>query len=552
LWAGFNLDDHLVRVTSAAPWDLYRVGDPGGLGIAPWIDAGLLPWWTAEDAGFSCFRPLASLTAWTERELWPDLPFLMHAVNLVLFGCLILAVARLYRRIMAQRPAWVAGLATVMFAVDDAHGMAVGWVSSRHLLLGALFGVLALIAHDRWRRDGWWPGAILGATCAGAATLSSEIGGAVVWFFVAYAWMLRADSAPLWRRALAALPSVAVVLVIRLGSVAAGYGVRGTALGRDPWSEPGPFLLAMPSRLSALTFGQWGWVPSDLWVLVPPGEGQFALIAAAAVFVLLMALALGPVLRRSDTARFWVIASVLTMISVSDAFPQDRLLVLVGVGAFGAIAEFLRAVVECPEWWKPGWKSRGRSQFLAWCWVAIHVGVASALLVPRSVTTWLLSGSFERLADDLPSDAAGKTVVVLRATDAWSAVSTPWILRSRSLAAPERVVVVYAGTSSIDVVGEAPDTLVVRPSGGVFDNALAAAFVGTSVPDSRRVGPVELRYRPGEVRVSVAEHSQVRFVAWTSAGYLPVAPPSPGRTTRFPAVRAEAAFVDKSKASPQP
>lgn len=38
---------------------------------------------------------------------------------------------------------WVAGVAMLLFAVDDVHGQAAGWISSRNTLLSACFGFLA-------------------------------------------------------------------------------------------------------------------------------------------------------------------------------------------------------------------------------------------------------------------------------------------------------------------------------------------------------------------------------------------------------------------------
>ena len=37
--------------------------------------------------------------------------------------------------------------------IQISRGFAVGWISNRNALIATLLGVLALIAHDRWRRS---------------------------------------------------------------------------------------------------------------------------------------------------------------------------------------------------------------------------------------------------------------------------------------------------------------------------------------------------------------------------------------------------------------
>ena len=538
LFAGFNLEDHFARGNPGAPWDLFRIGDHGADSLAPFVDIGVLPWWTPLSAGLSVFRPTTSLTVALEQALWPETPLLMHAANLALFAALVLAVGALYRRLHRGTAVWVSGLATLMFALDDAHGMPVGWLSGRHHVLGALFGVLALWAFDRWRADGWAPGAAFAPVLAGLATVSSEVGGCVAAYVLAYA--LTIDSAPRGRAWLAAAPTLTTVFGLRLGTTLLGYGLWGTQIANDPWRDPLAFLAGAPDRFAALTFGQWGWVPSDLWILVPPGQGRGALIAAAAVFIGLMAFAIYPVFRRSRTARFWALGAALTMFAVTDVFPQDRLLMLAGVGAFAVIAQFIAAFVDHPEWWAPGFWTRGRARFLAWSWVVIHIGVAGVLLVPRSVTAQLLGGSFERLADELPANTVGQDVVIVRAPDAWSVGATGAILRSRGQPAPRRIVALYAGSQEVSVTG-AKAGVRITPRGGFFADALAAAYLGDGSPSARTAGPINLRYTDGTL--DATWRAPVRLFVWDESGYHEFQPPAVGESVQLNAVRLEAAFA---------
>ena len=119
----------------------------------------------------------------------------MHLESVVLYGVLVLVLARLYRRFFT---APVAMLATLLFALDETHAFPVGWLANRNALFATIFGVLAIHAHDRWRRDGWRAGAWLGPLAFAAALLSAEFGLCALGYLVAYAWFL--DPSPRWGR----------------------------------------------------------------------------------------------------------------------------------------------------------------------------------------------------------------------------------------------------------------------------------------------------------------------------------------------------------------
>lgn len=153
LFGGLQTEDHVFRaVARAHPFSLSHVNLWGpALPPSPAArlhdyyserDLGMLPWITNKDFEVSFWRPLGSLTHHLDFRLWPDSPALMHAQNLFWYALLIAAVALLYRRFCD--PLWVAGLAAVVFAVDDAHGQAVGWIANRSAIIAALFAVLAL------------------------------------------------------------------------------------------------------------------------------------------------------------------------------------------------------------------------------------------------------------------------------------------------------------------------------------------------------------------------------------------------------------------------
>jgi len=112
----------------------------------------------------------------------------MHLHSLAWLGAVVVVATLFYRRMFAA--AWIAGLAALLFAVDDAHGFPAVWLANRNALIGVFFGLLTLIAHDRWRRDGWWMGAVLAPLAFLLGLLSKESAVATGAYLVAYALFL--------------------------------------------------------------------------------------------------------------------------------------------------------------------------------------------------------------------------------------------------------------------------------------------------------------------------------------------------------------------------
>ena len=109
----------------------------------------------APDFRMSFWRPLSSLTHVLDHVLWPRSFVLAHAQSMLWFAALLAVVAVLYRRFHVP---WIAHLALLLYALDDARGWVLGWVANRNALVAATLAFAALAVHDRVRRDGWRPG----------------------------------------------------------------------------------------------------------------------------------------------------------------------------------------------------------------------------------------------------------------------------------------------------------------------------------------------------------------------------------------------------------
>src|SRR5512134_934927 len=175
-----------------APADLFTFvsGDPSERSML--LEEGVFGWWMAPDFRMSFWRPLSSLTHVLDQRLWPRSATLAHAQTLAWFAALLVVLTSLYRRFHVP---WVAHLALLLYAIDDARGWVLGWTANRNALVAATLAFAALVAHDRARRDGWRAGAWVAPALFAAGLLGGESALAVTGYFLAHA--LFVDEGPL-------------------------------------------------------------------------------------------------------------------------------------------------------------------------------------------------------------------------------------------------------------------------------------------------------------------------------------------------------------------
>lgn len=358
--------DSVIRLLDS-PFDLFRFfdgSDPQRMHKI--IDYGLFPWWTYPKAKGALWRPLTCLTHWLDYKLWPNIVPLMHAQSILWYGALVAAVTLLYRRFMGLTI--VAGLAALLYAVDDAHGTPICFLANRNTLLATFFGVLTIIAHDRWRRNGWRMGALFGPVLLALSLLSKEAGIATCAYLFAHVIFVDRSH---WAGRLAALiPYLVVVILWRTAWTKLGYGIENVGGYIDPLKNAVGFIGAVKHRLPFLLLGQWALPPADISCIVEPQTWIF-LYRGALIFLVLSAVILIPLLWRNRTARFWAAGMVLSAIPICATWPQDRLLFFVGIGAMGLLAQFLNTVFGNNQW---------RPKFLLWHIPAVLLGVLFILI----------------------------------------------------------------------------------------------------------------------------------------------------------------------------
>ena len=358
LRTGLVLDDYyhreVLRPYSAyrellgPPSEMFRFfrGDPMRTGRI--MDIGAFPWWTDPTLKAEFLQAVTVFTHRLDYALWPDSPALMHAQSLLWLGAAVAAAAVFYRRMLGAT--WVAAVAALLFAVDDARGVTVGFIANRNVLIAATFGVSALVCHDRFRRDGSRLAAFLAVLLLALALFSKEEGIGTCAYLGAYALFL--DPKGVWRGCLSMIPYAGVVVAWRTVRDSWGYGVHNMGLYVDPLTDPGPFAVGLVERLPILLLGQWGPIPAETAVMLRPPLSS-AFWWSAVVFIGLVIFAVAPLLKRDRLARFWFAGMLFAAIPVCATLPMDRLLTFVGIGAFGLLAQFwafvFGSVGRCPQ-----------------------------------------------------------------------------------------------------------------------------------------------------------------------------------------------------------
>jgi len=255
----------------------------------------LLPWWSDEHHLNAFFRPLSSLSHVLDFRLAPNTPWLMHLHSVLWLVALVLGVAHSYGRIDPVGPekgtmTRAAALAVLLFAIDDAHGMTVGWLANRNALIAATLALPALGAHHRYVSGGFAAGRVLGPLCFALGLLAGETAVAIFGYLLAHAIVL--DRAPIMRRVGHMLPYVAVLLAWRLAFAQLGLGSAGSGAYHDPLGEPLGYVRALAQHLPLLLGSQLGAPVADLWfwgapalqlvLLVFAGAGALAVLTLAA------------------------------------------------------------------------------------------------------------------------------------------------------------------------------------------------------------------------------------------------------------------------------
>jgi hypothetical protein len=521
--------------TQLGPFDLFRFASGDERVGRALMDLGQYPWTADPAVRFGFFRPLSSATHVLDYALWPHAPWAMHAQNVIWYALALAGVNAIYRRFLGA--SWVAGLALLFFAIDDAHGQAIAWIANRNSILALALALPVIVLHDRWRRDGDGRARVAAPALLALALFAGESALAIGAYVVAYEAHLARGS---WRaRAIAIAPYAAVLAAWRTLYAALGYGVSNSGAYLDPASQPGRFLAALPRRFPFLLLGALTGPRSDLGLALeyfPAPVLSIAIVVAIAALAVLAA-AFIPLVRRDPVARFFATGMLLSALPICAAFTGDRLLLFVSVGAMGLGAQLVASAERRLE--------RGVARLL----VIVHIVLAPPLLALKAA----------RVDYQLPVDVAcrtlpkgpdlqTKTLVLVDPPNDLFYVYLQAVRAVEGEPRPARVRALSNVVTAADVTRVDAYTLRIAPDDGFLQHepermvrgdprALSPGTVvhvaGMTVTVTRATAdgrPAEALFR---FDVPLEDPSLV-WMCWTIEGFAPWTPPAVGERVRTP------------------
>lgn len=552
LTAGYLLDDNVqtwVLRGNEFPggprgsWDLYRFAD-GAEGVEGATRQGIFPWWSSPDLKLAFFRPLPSLWRAADFTLWGDSAFMPHLEASVVFALMVLAAAKAYGRIFGGV---TAGVATLLFAFDDAHSMVLGWIANRYGLLAGVFALLSLAL--AWPRGGLAAASkedaprwerVLSPVCLALALLCGELASGVFGYLLALAWFH-----PSGRKAgfLRIAPHAGVLALYGVVYVTLGYGGGGSTFYIDPMRSPGDFAVALVERAPRLALSQLALPPSELWQMMPPG-GWWGYLAVTVTLSGLMIFAILRVTKFGPVVNVLGIGALLAIIPVCATNAADRLLLIPGFGAFGVLAMFFMHV-----WTEGGSRAR---RGLAGGLAVVHL-VLAPLLLPLSALNFV--NTFRpfilRGLASLPKDASARTqhFVVLSTPDALLTYNMFTLRALEQEPGPLEGAIVSVqdrGTPILTRTGDRTFTLknAEGQNFGMFTSVFRNGPLEVGARRETDVMTVTVKEtRPADsalIEIEVELHfpvDQLRFLAWKGkSGFEEVTLPAPGEELTLPAV----------------
>ncbi len=478
-WNGLMVDDYFHRARAiikkdslakdyfSSSWDMFHFTDGNPANIQKLIDKGLCPWWTSPEVRLSFFRPVTAFTHLLDYQLWPDHPALMHLHNIIWFAGVVLLLTILYKKICGA--GWVSGLAALLFVLDDAHAMPVSWIANRNMVISLFFGLLVLLWHHRWSKEGDKTAGILAHAALILSLLANEGGIATIAYLFSYALFL--ERGLLRKRLFSLVPYGLIIVIWRTIYSILGYGAANSAAYIDPVQSPFLYIQALFERFPLLLSGQLALPPPDIFLLLPPIYTTAAWVFGI-LFILLFLFTSLPLLRKDPVSKFWALGMLLSIVPVCAVFPMDRLLLFAGIGAMGLVAAFIAAVKNktLDSFDSPGKKVRYRlSRVFFYFLITIHL-FAAPLLLPLRITSAGLAGKhFRESAKQVsfPAKIEERTVVLVNAPTFFHTIWMPLIWSAEGLPYPGHLrTLAPLMPSSCQVTRDSDRSLVYQPRGG--------------------------------------------------------------------------------------
>jgi hypothetical protein len=545
LRAGYFLDDYLnlARLelgprTLRAATELYCLTScPGG--AVDTVRHGPLPWWNDPLARVDLFRPLSGALFAADHALFPRDALVPHLVSLAWFAALLAAVRALYARLPGRA---VAGLALLLFAVDDAHWQPIGWLANRHGLVATVPVLFGVVAHVRAREEGFRAGIPLSLLGYAVGLAGGEAALQAAAYLLAYELTAAGRARD---RALALAPAVALFGGYLIAYRALGYGASGHEQYIDPTGEPARFAAALVTRVPALLADLLAGFPVDLWAAMPRLHPAFVVVGVLAL-ALVATLLRAPLraLARSEARRVrWLALGALgSLLPGAAALPGSRLLLMPSVGGAAVIATILVHHLRAPA----GRSARAGAVLLA----VIHGVAAPIALTATLLRISAIGRTTERLAREAEIDPApdpgALDVVVLDVPDLVTMLYPPLIRRLEPRTRERSWWTLSMAPHPHRVTRTGPSSLRLETTQGAF---LQSEWERLFRPTRRALAPGDRVELPGmTVRVvspsaidvdlhRPLEAPSLRFLTYRGGSLRRVVPPPIGGAVDLPAER---------------
>jgi hypothetical protein len=416
LFVGFSGDDLVQRLVlerqvpgyELGPLELYEFTPPR-TSAAALVNQGMFPWFTSPELSLRFLRPVSSASLWLDHVLFGRSALLSHLQSMLWMLLLAGVAASLYQRWFTRGAALASA---IVFAISTVHGTPTAWLASRHTLLGASFGTLALWAWVRYREDGQRIFAVYAPAFSIGSLLASESGLVAVVLLVLYEVVTRG----LRRGLVGAAPFLLVGVGYLVAYASLGYGARGSSFYVSPFEAPldylGIALWSVPALCAELLLA----VPSLLASFVPEARAALVLggvAAGAAIAAVLVGCrsALSPEARRTLT---WLAAgSFIGLFALLGAPVTGRVLPLPALGASALVGNALWLVWSRAQGRGPVDAPGAARRFNAW-WAPVavlgllHFGVSPLLRVGQAVQFRQMGLVQQRLAEQADVGACGE------------------------------------------------------------------------------------------------------------------------------------------------
>jgi hypothetical protein len=268
----FTADDYAqlgmmegIYPVKRAPLSLFTFSDGSEREVQALAHDGFYPWFTHERLGLSMLRPLSSALMWVDHALFGRAALGYHLHSALWWLALLGVLAVFLRRLFELRMTLIA---LALFALDEAHGVILGWIANRNAIVSTLFSLLALSSYvarrERRITSAGWAAVLMFAV----ALLAGEYALCLFCFFLAYELIAARDAPGARMRAI--LPLALLALTFLAIRSAFGFGATGSDMYLDPLRAPAFFVRHAPQRLPVLVGDLMLAIRADWWVFGSP------------------------------------------------------------------------------------------------------------------------------------------------------------------------------------------------------------------------------------------------------------------------------------------